>query len=207
MSDFPIGTGFVESTVLYAQCSGDDLALQAIAYQILWTYLYRISLHLVRDQEDADALAQDCAQDALVQVHTRLAECREPKAFRSWAKRIVTNLCIDELRRRNRRQVVYALPEESHGDEGVTFAESPEAVVIDWENVNSIRQALRQAPISERSHRAVVGRYLDNLLDEELAKLESERSGQTLLPSHLQVTRAKNLSKLRSWENLSRYLE
>ena len=113
MSDFSTGEGFIESTVLYAQCSGDDLALQAIAYQVLWTYLYRISLQLVRDQADADALAQDCAQDALVQVHTRLAECREPKAFRSWAKRIVSNLCIDELRRRNRRRVVVAPSEET----------------------------------------------------------------------------------------------
>jgi RNA polymerase sigma factor (sigma-70 family) len=160
----------------------------------------------VRDQDDAEALAQDCAQDALVQVHTRLADCREPKAFRSWAKRIVTNLCIDELRKRTRRQVVYAQPEEMPGNEGAKFSESPEAVVIDWESVSSIRQALRQAPISERSFRTVVGRYLDNVPDEELAKQESERSGQALLPSHLQVTRAKNLNKLRAWGHLSNSL-
>lgn len=207
MSDFPTGTtDFVESAVLYAQCSGDDLVLQAVAYRTLWILLYRISRQLVRDQDDAEALAQDCAQDALVQVHTRLADCREPRAFRSWAKRIVTNLCIDELRKRTRRQVVDVQPEEMPGDEGAGFSESPEVVIIDWESVSSIRQALRQAPISERSFRTVVGRYLDNVPDEELAKQESERSGQALLPSHLQVTRAKNLSKLRAWEHLSRYL-
>jgi RNA polymerase sigma-70 factor (ECF subfamily) len=166
----------------------------------------------VRDQDDADALAQDCAQDALVQVHRRLAECRDPKSFRSWARRIVTNLCIDELRRRTRRKVMDVQVDDMPDDVsatfgGASFSGSPEEVIVDWENVSSIRQALHQAPISERSLRTVVGRYLDNLSDEELAKQESERSGQALLPSHLQVTRAKNLNKLRAWEHLSRYLD
>lgn len=206
-----MGTNFIESTVLFAQCNSSDVALQAKAYQSLWPYLYRIALQLVRDQADADALAQDCAQAALLQIHLRLADCRQPKAFRSWTRRIVSNLCIDELRKRNRHRFVNHEAEEGynptdHSMDAASFTESPETTVIDWETVNSIRQGLRQAPISERSYRTIVGRYLDNLPDEELARSESERVGETLLPSHLQVTRAKNLSKLRQWQHLSNFL-
>jgi hypothetical protein len=93
-----------------------------------------------------------------------------------------------------------------HSKDPARFIESPETTVIDWEGADSIRQGLRQAPISERSYRTIVGRYLDDIPDEELAKSESERTGQTLLPSHLQVTRAKNLSKLRKWKHLSSVL-
>ena len=202
----PVSTNFVESTLLYAQCNSDDVALQAAAYKTLWDYLYRVALHLVRDQPDAEMLAQDCSQDALIRIHARLAECRQPEAFRAWSKRIVTNLCIDELRRRNRRRLADELPEELPGQQLVASTNSPEQSVIDWESDHSIRQALRQAPISERSYVAVVGRYLDDLPDEQLAKSESERSGQTLLPSHLQVTRSKNVNKLRRWQHLSTIL-
>jgi hypothetical protein len=43
----------------------------------------------------------------------------------------------------------------------------------------------------------VVGRYFDEQPDEALARTESDLAGQTVLPSHIQVTRAKNLAKLR----------
>ena len=207
MSDQPMRTPFVESTMLYAQCNSGDVALQAEGYRTLWAYLYRIALQVVRDQADADALAQDCAQDALIRIHIRLAECSEPKAFRSWTRRIVTNICIDELRKRNRLHLADEAPDELHGKEVVESNLSTEAVVVDWESAHSIRQGLRQAPISERSYRAMVGRYLDDVPDEELARRESERTGQTLRPSHLQVTRSKNLSKLRKWDHLSNFLE
>jgi RNA polymerase sigma-70 factor (ECF subfamily) len=211
MSDYPMGTKSSDSALLFAQCTSGDVALQAQAYQTLWAYLFRIALQLVRDQADADALAQDCAQAALLQIHTRITECREPKAFRSWAKRIVSNLCIDELRRRSRRHFVDEEPEDVYSEEvqsgnSTRVAESPETIVIDWDSANSIRQGLRQAPISERSYRTIVARYIDDIPDEELAKSESEGTGQRLLPSHLQVTRAKNLSKLRKWEALSTLL-
>jgi RNA polymerase sigma-70 factor (ECF subfamily) len=206
MADHPMRADLVESTVLYAHCNSDNVALQAEAYQTVWAYLYRVALHLVRDQLDAEALAQDCAQDALIRIHARLAECREPKAFRSWARRIVTNLCIDELRKRNRRHLAQEEPDELHCEDRVESPMSPEAMVIDWESSNSIRQGLRRAPISERSYRTMVARYLEDMPDEELAKRESERTGQTLLPSHLQVTRSKNLSKLRAWDQLPHFL-
>ncbi|MEM7129695.1 MAG: sigma-70 family RNA polymerase sigma factor [Chloroflexota bacterium] len=197
---------FVESTVLYAQCTSDDAAQQADGFRNLWAFLYPAALHVVRDQVDASELAQDCTQDALVRIHKRLDECGEARAFRTWAKRIVANICIDELRRRNRLQ---RLDEESNGYQTTAepgAIESPEAVVVAWDQEESIRQGLRRSPISERSFRVVVGRYLDDVPDEALAERESQDSHQTVLPSHIQVTRSRNLSKLRKWEHLETFL-
>ena len=66
-------------------------------------------------------------------------------------------------------------------------------------------QLISQAPISERSYRVVIGRYRDDLPDEQLAQDESVRSGRTVLPSHIQVTRAKNMAKLRAYKPLRVY--
>jgi len=53
----------------------------------------------------------------------------------------------------------------------------------------------------------VIGRYLDDSDDETLARAESELAGSDVLPSHVQVTRAKNIAKLRQWPLLTQFLE
>ena len=87
---------------LYHACASGDTAVQAEAYQTLWQYLYRVAYNMTYKQPDGPALAQDSAQKALIRVHEQFDQCQEPKAFKGWARRIVSNLVIDELRRRKR---------------------------------------------------------------------------------------------------------
>lgn len=176
---------------------------------MLWEYLFRVALKVVYDQPDAEALAQDCAQAALVRVHQRLPECRTPEAFRAWARRIASNLAIDALRRRKR--LVPLDPTrptpESGPDPLGTPAPLPEVRALARLELAELRRLLELAPISERSRRVVIGRYLDDVPDEVLAEEESELGEGDVLPSHLQVTRSKNVAKLRKWEPLRRFLE
>jgi RNA polymerase sigma factor (sigma-70 family) len=193
------------SNSLYNICGSADPAEQAAGYRELWGYLYRVAAFMTRSQPDGDALAQDCAQRALLRVHEQYHRCAEPAAFRAWARRIVSNLVIDELRRQRRLQ---PLPEP--GQETtlpVTAAVNPETAVLHTLTTHSLRQLLTQAPISDRSRRLVIGRYLDDLPDDTLAATESELAGQTVLPSHVQVTRAKNIAKLRQWPLLEQFLQ
>jgi RNA polymerase sigma-70 factor (ECF subfamily) len=170
--------------------------------------LYRVALQVVYDQPDAEALAQDCAQIALVRVHERLAECREPAAFRAWARRIASNLAIDELRRRKR---LLPIDTDESGDIAIDMPVdsqlSPDAEALERIGLEELRRLITIAPISERSRRVVSGCYLDNIRDEKLAQIESERTGQTVQPSHIQVTRSKDIAKLRDWEPLQSFLE
>lgn len=52
-----------------------------------------------------DADAQDATQEALVAVVRGLPHYDGRAAFGTWAYRVATNACLDELRRRNRRPV------------------------------------------------------------------------------------------------------
>ena len=198
------------SADLFTACSSDDASTQAAAYEVLWAYLFRVAYQMVYDQPEAEALAQDCAQLALVRIHQRLAECREPVTFRAWARRIVSHLVIDELRRRKR---LVRLDESGSGDEtssALKALEPPpalEEVTLEAAGQLELGELIRRAPISDRSRRVVAGRYLDGLPDERLAQLETQLAEQPVLPSHIQVTRSKNLVKLRQWQPIRDFFE
>ena len=48
---------------------------------------------------------------------------------------------------------------------------------------------------------------LTDLDDNDLAQTESDLADEDVRPSHVQVTRAKNISKLRQWSLLHQFLE
>lgn len=205
MSDNPYAD--LDSEALYAACAGDDPTARAEAYRALWPYLVRVAFRIVSDQPDAEAVAQDCAQRALVRIHQRHEECRNPGAFRTWSRRIVSHLAIDVLRARKR---LLPLDTGSERDGHATQYEDPHPTpaeaVHEALGQRDLRHLLDMAPISERSQRVVVGRYLDDVPDEELAAAESDLAAQPVRPSHIQVTRSKNMAKLREWQPLRHYL-
>lgn len=196
---------YTDSAVWYADCQNP--AKQAAAYEALFVYLSRAALHIVRDQPEPEMLAQDCAQTAVIRIYKRLDECRQPSAFRTWSRTIVSNLALDVLRRRSR--LTFAVEDELEAVIGETADNEPlpEVEIASADHESALYEALRSAPISSRSRRVVIGRYLENLPDEPLAEKESELLGQGVLPSHIQVTRSKNLAKLRNWEPLLTLLE
>jgi RNA polymerase sigma factor (sigma-70 family) len=205
MTSQPTADTFIDSADLYNACGSADRAVQAEAYRALWNYLYRIAFYLTAQQPDQEALAQDCAQRALIRIHQQRRRCHEPKAFRTWSRRIVSNLTIDELRRRKRLQPLPDPAQEAQLD--TQTAPNPELEIADHLTATSLRRLLQTSPMSDRSRRVVIGRYLDDLDDNVLAQTESELAGEDIRPSHIQVTRSKNISKLRQWPLLKRFLE
>lgn len=59
---------------------------------------YNLAFRLMGNHADAS----DAAQEALVRVYTRIHKFRGDAAFSTWLFRVVTNTCLDELRRRGR---------------------------------------------------------------------------------------------------------
>lgn len=198
---------FTDSATLYHACHSPDPQVQAAAYTALWQYLYRVVLHLVTNQPDADSLAQDCAQIALIRIHGRLDDCRDPAAFRAWSRRIAAHLAIDTLRQQRRLTIL-----DEHDDGPAVYpdeqpAASPESEVAAQNLQDDLYGLIGRAPISDRSRRVVLGRYQDDAPDETLARRESETAGQPILPSHIQVTRAKDIARLRAWQPLLLWME
>ncbi len=186
-----------DSSTLYRACGSHDAEQQTTGYQQLWEYLYRVAYQVVRDQEEAPDMAEDCTQKALIKIHDRLDDCRDPKAFKAWSRRIVSHIAIDELRRRKRLD--FSLDDDNRHTDYEDNAATPEEVVAQSADQQAVLTLLRDAPISARSSRVVLGRYFQNKTDEELAAVESELAGKQVLPSHVQVTRAKNIKKLKQW--------
>lgn len=189
---------FSDSATLYYACQNPDSQVQSAAYTALWQYLYKVVLYLVRDEH----LAQDCAQMALIRIHGRLNECREPAAFRVWARRIASHLALDTLRQQRR---LTSLDDEE--EEPAASYAAPESQVTAEILQDDLYGLIGRAPISDRSRRVVLGRYQDDANDETLAGRESETAGQPVLPSHIQVTRAKDIARLRAWQPLQLWLE
>jgi RNA polymerase sigma-70 factor (ECF subfamily) len=77
----------------------------------------RLALNLMKRPEDA----RDVYQDAFLKVYRNLHRFRFECSFYTWLYRIVTNVCLDHLRRRAARPEDQS-PEANrgHADEGIT---------------------------------------------------------------------------------------
>jgi RNA polymerase sigma factor (sigma-70 family) len=183
----------IDNQRLYEACRQDGSAAQSEAFTVLWSHLYRVAYAMLHSRGGGDTLAADCTQTALLKIHRNLDQCRDPAAFRGWAAQIARRAVIDAVRQDARVQFV-----PLHGDEDAphdAYAVPPPADAADLRAL--LLAALRDGPLSERSRRVVIGRFFADQPDEALARVESQLGGETVLPSHIQVTRAKNLAKLR----------
>lgn len=113
---------------------------------------------------EADAL--DASQDALVAIVRGLPRFDGQAKFTTWAYRVTTNACLDELRRRGRRPVP-GLPEDHDG--AVRGQSAPAAGIELLPDRLAIDAALAQLP--EEFRVAVV---LRDLCDLEYADIADE---------------------------------
>jgi RNA polymerase sigma-70 factor, ECF subfamily len=73
----------------------------------------RLALHLTGSEPDA----QDIHQEAFLKAYRYLGNFRFECSFYTWIYRIVTNLCLDHLRRRKSRREEQSIVYDSNGEE------------------------------------------------------------------------------------------
>ena len=73
----------------------------------------RLALHLTGTEHDA----QDVYQDAFLKAYKNIGSFRFECSFYTWIYRIVTNLCLDHLRRRKSRREDQSIVVDSSGGE------------------------------------------------------------------------------------------
>ena len=100
-----------EQELIQAAVQGDIEAFNQLVlkYQDM---VYNQARWLMKEQE----AAQDMSQDAFIGAFQSLKSYRGG-SFRSWLARIVTNLCLDELRRIKRRPTIPLMPTDADGEE------------------------------------------------------------------------------------------
>jgi RNA polymerase sigma-70 factor (ECF subfamily) len=141
--------------------AGDQAALEALLtrHQPAWYALCRRMTG-----NEADAL--DATQDAMIAVVRGLDRYDGRAAFTTWAYRVVTNACLDQLRRTRRRPAV-ALDEWS--EPGATEAAQPPA--IDRSVVDRLVVQDGLAQLSPPFRAAVVLRDVLGLDYDEIARV------------------------------------
>jgi RNA polymerase sigma-70 factor (ECF subfamily) len=82
----------------------------------------RLALHMLGNEQDA----QDIHQEAFIKAYRHLGNFRFECSFYTWLYRIVTNLCLDQLRRRKSRREDPATALDSSGDEMDLMANLPD---------------------------------------------------------------------------------
>jgi RNA polymerase sigma-70 factor (ECF subfamily) len=111
-----------DATLVEVARRGDRDALE----ELLRRHHDRIAA-LCRRMCGNDADAADATQEALIAIVRGLDRFDHRSAFGTWAYRVATNACLDELRRRSRRPVVGLdrVPEPvSHNDPAAAVAAS-----------------------------------------------------------------------------------
>lgn len=87
-----------DSALIRRAQQGDTAAFEELVRQYDRAVL-RLAVHLTGSPEDG----QDIYQEAFLRAYTNLARFRFECSFYTWIYRIVTNLCLDHLRKRNSR--------------------------------------------------------------------------------------------------------
>src|SRR5512135_1272239 len=73
----------------------------------------RLALHLTGSESDA----QDIYQEAFLKAYRNIASFRFECSFYTWIYRIVTNLCLDHIRKRQVRKEDSGVTTDSDGEE------------------------------------------------------------------------------------------
>lgn len=99
-----------EAALIRAAQQGDSVAFERLV-QAYDHGVLRLALNLLRSPEDA----RDIYQEAFLRVYRNLHSFRFDCSFQTWLYRIVTNLCLDHLRKRKVRKEESAVLETADG--------------------------------------------------------------------------------------------
>ena len=106
------GNRIDDTTLIREAQQGNRAAFEVLVRHYDQSVL-RLALHLTGSESDA----QDVYQEAFLKAYKNLGSFRFECSFYTWIYRIVTNLCLDHLRKRNVRKEESPVVTDSSGEE------------------------------------------------------------------------------------------
>jgi len=104
------------AALIRAAQQGDQLAFEELV-RLYDHSVLRLALNLVRSEEDA----RDVYQEAFLKIYRSLGTFRFECSFYTWVYRVVTNICLDHLRKKAVRKEDH--PVASHEDGETDFVD------------------------------------------------------------------------------------
>ena len=129
---------------------------------------YSLALRLIGDREEA----ADLAQEAFVRAWQGLEQFQGGSSFATWVYRLTTNVCIDYLRKKKRREAVEPVVSLDDPDSGwaepADWEGDPQKQLEQSERGNALARALERLP--EWQRRALMLRELSGLSYQEIGQ-------------------------------------
>ena len=166
-----------EAALIREAQAGDRAAFEALVRRYDQQVL-RLAMNLMRRPEDA----RDIYQEAFLKVYRNLHRFRFECSFYTWVYRVVTNVCLDHLRRRNSR------PED----------QAPELAGIGrGESVDSLDFFERQQELRSEANpeRRLLGREIGQKISAALAQL-SPRERMVFEMKHYQGMKLRAIGEV-----------
>lgn len=136
-----------DTALIRAAQQGDHDAFEQLV-RLYDHSVLRLALNLLRSEEDA----RDAYQEAFLKAYRNLGGFRFECSFHTWLYRIVTNICLDHLRRKSVRR------------------EEP-AVVETGEGTRNLFDAVEDSRSEAHPERDLMRRELGRRIEEALSKL------------------------------------
>lgn len=133
-----------EPALIRAAQAGDQYAFERLVRAYDQSVL-RLALNLLRSPEDAS----DVYQEAFLRVYRNLHSFRFDCSFHTWLYRIVTNLCLDHMRKRKVRR------EESTALDGETGGLDRLEILAEHRAEGDPQRSLMSRQTNERIHSAL----------------------------------------------------
>ncbi|MBE6908123.1 MAG: sigma-70 family RNA polymerase sigma factor [Ruminococcaceae bacterium] len=132
----------MEEKELIARCrEGDEAAFEALVH-MHEKKVYALCRRMCRDEDDA----LEAAQDAFLALWRGIGSYRADAAFSTWLYRLVSNACLDLLRREKKRTGDVSLDDEEARIDTPDSAPLPEEVVERAETMRMVREGLMALP-------------------------------------------------------------
>jgi RNA polymerase sigma-70 factor (ECF subfamily) len=131
---------------LIGRCqAGDQSAFEELlaGYERL---IYNLTFRYFGNHHDAS----DVGQDAMVRIYQKIKEFNGRSSFKTWLYRVVSNLCLDELRRR-KHQVASLEEYRELGYEPASASPNPEETAESMERSRLIQELLTSLSVEHRT--------------------------------------------------------
>lgn len=137
--------------------------------------VYNLALRMTGNAEDA----ADMAQEAFIKAYNSLASYRGDSRFSVWLYRIVSNVCLDFLRARKRRQTVSLSVVDDEGEETELMisdeSASPEKLMERSMTRDAVRRGLQE--LTPEYRQILILRELQGMSYDEIAETLGLESG------------------------------
>ena len=162
-----------EKKIIEKVLGGDANAFEELVLKYEKT-VYNLALRMVGDRDDAS----DMTQETFIKAYGSLSSFRGDSKFSVWIYRIATNVCLDFLRSKSRKQQVSLTVSDDDEDAQLDIPDpssAPEQQLMQKISMQSVEEGLKTLPDKQRQ--ILVMRELGGMSYAEIGKALSLEEG------------------------------